>query len=69
MYFEIKGTIEDIEPIATGSSIRDLFRLKKQFGPGRGVNLRARQTSNLTMDTFGGPRCIGTKPTELGGGK
>jgi len=35
MYFEIQGAIEDIEPVAIGSSIRDISRVRKQFGPGR----------------------------------
>lgn len=48
MYFEIKGTIEDIEPIAIGSSIRDLSRLKKQFGPGRWHKLKG--TANVQLD-------------------
>jgi hypothetical protein len=35
MYFEIVSEISEIEPIAVGSQIRDLKRLRKQFGPGR----------------------------------
>ncbi len=35
MYFEILGEITNIETIAIGSSIRDISRLQKQFGPGR----------------------------------
>ncbi len=34
MDFEILGTIRGIEPIAVGSGIRDLPRLKKQYGRG-----------------------------------
>jgi hypothetical protein len=37
MNFEVLGEIEDIETIATGPAIRDLARLRKRFGPGRGL--------------------------------
>ncbi|MDP2601189.1 MAG: hypothetical protein Q8S00_01140 [Deltaproteobacteria bacterium] len=33
--FEVISDITDIEPIAVGSVIRDLARLRKQYGPGR----------------------------------
>jgi len=35
MHFDILGKIEEIETIATGGRIRDIMRLRKQFGPGR----------------------------------
>jgi hypothetical protein len=35
MYFEIIGSITDAETIAAGPSIRELARLRKQFGSGR----------------------------------
>ena len=35
MYFEIVGRIRDVETIAVGGKIRDIMRLRKQFGPGR----------------------------------
>lgn len=35
MNFEIISEIRDIEPIAVGSSIRDLSRLRKLYGKGR----------------------------------
>ena len=35
MNFEIIGEIEEIETIATGTSIRELARLKKLYGLGR----------------------------------
>lgn len=40
MYFQIIGEIADIEAIALGSQIRDLKRLRKQFGPGRWRKLK-----------------------------
>jgi hypothetical protein len=38
--FEIIGEIIDIEPIAVGSSIRDLLRLQKQYGGRRWRKLK-----------------------------
>jgi hypothetical protein len=35
MYFEIVGEITHVETFATGSSIRDLARLRKFYGRGR----------------------------------
>jgi len=35
MHFEIVGEIENVETIAVGGRIRDIMRLRRQFGPGR----------------------------------
>ena len=40
MYFEILDEITNIETIAIGSGIRDIKRLRKQFGPGRWRKLK-----------------------------
>jgi hypothetical protein len=40
MYFEIIGEIADIETIAAGSSIRDIVRLREQYGVGRWRKLK-----------------------------
>lgn len=40
MHFEIIGDITDIEPIAVGLSIRDITRLRKQYGRGRWRKLK-----------------------------
>ena len=40
MYFEIINEIEDIETIAIGGNIRDIMRLRKQFGVGRWRKLK-----------------------------
>lgn len=40
MYFEIIGEITEIETIAVGSSIRDIARLRKQYGRGRWRKLK-----------------------------
>jgi hypothetical protein len=40
MYFEVIGAIADIETIAVGGKIRDLARLRREFGPGRWRKLK-----------------------------
>jgi len=35
VYFRILGEITDVETIATGSSIRELARLRRRYGRGR----------------------------------
>jgi hypothetical protein len=40
MYFEIIGEIESIEPIAIGTSIRDMARLRRRYGTGRWRKLK-----------------------------
>ena len=40
MYFEIIGDIREVEVIATGGSIRDIMRIRRQHGPGRWRKLK-----------------------------
>lgn len=40
MYFEIIGEITEIEVIAVSHSIRDLVRLRRQYGQGRWRKLK-----------------------------
>ena len=40
MYFEIVGEIENIETIVVGGRIRDIMRLRRQFGVGRWRKLK-----------------------------
>jgi hypothetical protein len=40
MHFEIIGDITDIEPIVVGSAIREVARLRKQYGRGRWRKLK-----------------------------
>ena len=47
MYFEILGQINEIETIAVGRSIRDLQRLRRQFGSGRWRKLKGAATIRL----------------------
>jgi hypothetical protein len=47
MYFEIVGTIADIQRIASGTSIRNVARLRKQYGVGRWRKLKGVATVRL----------------------
>lgn len=47
MYFEIIGAIADIQRIATGTSIRNVARLRKQYGVGRWRKLKGVATVRL----------------------
>ncbi len=40
MLFDIIGEIEDIEVIAAGGKIRDIMRIRKQYGLGRWRKLK-----------------------------
>lgn len=40
MHFEILGEIENVETIAVGGRIRDIMRLRRQFGSGRWRKLK-----------------------------
>ena len=54
MYFEIIGEITDVESIAVGSSIREIARLRKTYGPGRWRKLKGRATIRLLDGTICG---------------
>ena len=47
MYFEIVGEITDVETIAVGTSIRDIARLREEFGPGRWRKMKGLATVRL----------------------
>ncbi len=47
MYFEVIGQITNIQTIAVGRGIRDLARLKKQYGRGRWRKLKGLATVRL----------------------
>ena len=40
MHFAIVGTIERVDMIAVGGRIREIMRLRKQFGSGRSRELK-----------------------------
>ena len=48
MCFEIVGEIRNIETIAVGGRIRDIMRLRRQFGPGRWRKLKGVATVRLS---------------------
>ena len=50
MYFEIIGEITNVETIAVGSSIRDIARLRKQYGRGRWRKLKGTALVRLSND-------------------
>lgn len=47
MHFEIIGRIESIEIIAVGGNIRDIMRIRKQYGSGRWRKLKGIATVKL----------------------
>jgi hypothetical protein len=47
MYFEIIGEITNVETIAVGNAIRDIVRLRKQYGQGRWRKLKGIATVRL----------------------
>lgn len=47
MYFEIIGEVESVEAIAIGTSIRDIARLRRRYGPGRWRKLKGTATVRL----------------------
>jgi hypothetical protein len=59
MYFEIISEITDIERIAAGSSIREIERLRKQFGAGRWRKLKGIATVRLAGGRTGRSNFLG----------
>lgn len=47
MHFEVIGRIENVEIIAVGGNIRDIMRLRKQYGSGRWRKLKGIATVKL----------------------
>lgn len=47
MYFELVGEIRDAETIAVGGRIREIMRLRKQFGAGRWRKMKGNATVRL----------------------
>ena len=47
MHFEIVGAIEDVETVAIGGRIRDIMRLRRQYGLGRWRKLKGVATVRL----------------------
>jgi len=49
MYFEIIDKIENLETLAVGGSIRDIMRLRNQYGPGRWRKLKG--TTKIRLES------------------
>ena len=47
MHFEVIGQIRDIETIAVGGRIREIMRLRRQFGGGRWRKMKGVATVRL----------------------
>jgi len=47
LYFEVIEAISEIETIAAGGRIRDIMRLRKQFGSGQWRKMKGRATVRL----------------------
>ena len=52
MDFEIVGDISDIVVVATGSSIREITRLRKIYGSGRWRKLKGKATVRLADNSL-----------------
>ena len=49
MYFEIINEIKNVETIAVGGNIRDIMRLRKQYGVGRWRKMKG--VANVRLQT------------------
>jgi len=49
MYFKIINEIKNIETIAVGGNIRDIMRLRKQYGVGRWRKMKG--VANVSLQT------------------
>ncbi len=63
--FEIISDITDTEVIAIGKSIRDLERLREQYGDGRWRKMKGLLLSNSQTDAFAKLKFTGMKRTVL----
>ena len=52
MYFEIISEIENIETIAIGGKIRDIMRIRKQYGLGRWRKMKGIAKVRLQIGTI-----------------
>jgi hypothetical protein len=51
MYFEIINKIKNVETIAVGGNIRDIMRIRKQYGVGRWRKLKG--VANVRLQSGG----------------
>jgi len=47
LFFEVVGNVQDVEIIAVGGRIREIMRIKNQFGAGRWRKLKGIATVRL----------------------
>ena len=52
MWFELLGPITDVETIAVGTSIREIARLRRRYGPGRRRKKKGIGTVRLSDGTI-----------------
>jgi hypothetical protein len=52
MYFEILGEIEQVETIAVGGRIKDIMRIRRQYGAGRWRKLKGVADVRLANGTI-----------------
>ena len=63
MYFEIVGSITAIQRIAAGPSIRDVARLRRQYGAVAGESSKVLPQCASAMVGYDVSNCIGMKLT------
>ena len=64
MYFEIIDNIENVEIVAVGGRIRDIMRLRKQYGFGGAfANSKALPRFAFRAEEYAMPKYTGTKLT------
>lgn len=66
MYLEIVGAIVGIEAIATGTSIRDIARLRRRYGTGRWRKMKGTATVRLRSGAVHRAEITGMKPRASG---
>ncbi|MDE0219812.1 MAG: hypothetical protein OXJ90_11115 [Spirochaetaceae bacterium] len=52
MHFEIVGTVADVETIAVGGRIREIMRLRRQYGSGRWRKMKGMASVQLTTGSI-----------------
>jgi hypothetical protein len=65
MNFEIVGPLHDVQAIAIGKNIRELARLRREYGKGRWRKMKASATIRYIDGEFGRRSFIGMKPMAL----
>jgi hypothetical protein len=69
MYFEIIGEITNVKTIAVGRRIRELARLREQYGPGRWRKLKGAATVRPGVVGYAKSSCTGMRRTASAKGR